>query len=298
MLFRCLLLGLLLTFSVMQLAACGGGRSGIKLSPVHERIMEANKRGLKNLENYRYQASINNFEMALRLSRSIDDREGALLAMLNLVRAYRAKGLTEKAELMLSEALTLVVPDDRLYADLTFERAKVLLASGDSDEATKWLDVVLNVPGIPNFLVAGAHNLKALSLMHSNRVKEAREEVSLALQAARRTGLPSRAAEADSLRVEGDIEKSAGNWEAAEARCGEALEIDRDMGRVRSVGYDLLCLGEAAEGAGRVDEALGYYRRAEMVVESAGELPRLRNMVNSGMERLESEGEKPESPEF
>ena len=260
------------------------------MSPVHGRVMDANARGIRNLENYRYGAAMKNFEQALRLSRSIDDRDGALLAMLNLVRTHRAAGQTVEAETILSDAMALARPADPIYADLAFERAKLLLASGDGAAALGWVEVVLRDTGVSDSLVVGAHNLKALSLMDTDRVREAGQEATLALQAARRAGY--RAGEADGLRVQGDIEKKAGNWERAAARCGEALEIDRELGRARSVGYDLICLGEAAEAAGRVHEARGYYRRADLVVQNSGSMPRLREIVNAGLDRLRVSGDR------
>ncbi|MBI5141496.1 MAG: hypothetical protein HZA20_04785 [Nitrospirae bacterium] len=249
-------------------ASCASGPAPERPSAVHKAAIEKNRDGAMLLERRKYDAAMNSFRAALRLSRSIDDRDGMANALLNMTRTCRATPKCAETPSLLAEAESVVSPGTPLYRETLFERARLALSSGEYALGLATANRLLDASADDKAMRGRAMNLKALLLFASGDTALARTSANAALLLNRETEI--RSEEANSLRILGDIERSARNWSAAAAHCNAALEADRKLGASRYVALDLVCLGECAAATGDSKAAADFSKRAADAAEAAG----------------------------
>lgn len=254
--------------SVILLASCASAPAPERPSAVHKVAIEKNKDGAMLLERKKYDAAMNSFRAALRLSRSIDDRDGMANALLNMTRTCRATPKCVETPSLLAEAESVVSPGTALHRETLFERARLALSSGEYALGLATADRLLYAAVDDKAMRGRAMNVKALLLFASGDAAGARTATNAALLLNRETGV--RSEEANSLRVLGDIERFARNWPAAAAHCAAALEADRKLGASRYVVLDLVCLGECAAASGDSKAAADFNKRAADAADAAG----------------------------
>lgn|GEM_PF-5379790 len=255
----------LVAFSTI-LSACASAPE--RPSAMHKAAIEKNKDGATLLERRKFDAAMNSFRAALRMSRSIDDRDGMANALINMTRTCRAMPKCAETPSLLAEAERVVSPGTALHRETLFERARLALSSGQYALGLATADRLLDAAVDDKAMRGRATNVKALLLFASGDTDGARTAANAALSVNREIGV--RSEEANSLRVLGDIERSVSNWQAAAAHCAAALEADRRLGASRYVVLDLVCLGECAAASGDSNAAADFNKRAADAADAAG----------------------------
>ncbi len=267
-------------------AACAplSGCSGPAAPPVpraKEGALSWNRRGLAAEERGDAEGAIYAFREALKINRSVEDAEGAAVALLNLARVHRLKGEPVPARERIDEALLLVAPDSPLFPEAAFEKAKVSLAAGDLPAAREWARKAALAETGPSR--GRMLNLLARVDFLGGAEEEARVCAAEALAANRGAG--ARAEEANSLRLLGDVSAAGGDRKGAERLYLEALAIDKEIAESRKIAVDLMALGAAAAAGGETERALAFYGRAAEVSRN-GDDPEGADAALREMERL------------
>jgi tetratricopeptide (TPR) repeat protein len=251
---------LLCSAACLPLSGCSGP-APLPVPPAKESAGAWNRRGLAAEARGDRDGAIAAFGEALKVNRSIEDTDGAAVALINLARVHRLKGELPPAKEQIDDALLLVPPGSPLFPEAAFEKAKVALASGDLPAAREWAEKAVRADAGP----ARGRMLNLLARVDflEGRMNEARSGAGTALEANRGSG--ARGEEANSLRLLGDVAAAGGERKGAEALYLEALAIDKEIAESRKIAADLRALGAAAAARGETERALVFYGRAAEV---------------------------------
>jgi tetratricopeptide (TPR) repeat protein len=229
--------------------------------------MSWNRRGLEAEMRGNRDGAVFAFTESLRINRSIEDLDGAAVALINLARVCRRKGDLPASKERIDEALRIVSPENPLFPEAAFEKAMIELASGNLPGAEEWARKA--VPAGKKPPAGRMRNLLARVLFLEGKTGEARTLAEAALEENRESG--ERAEEANSLRLLGDIALAGGDPPGAEARYQAALAIDKDMAESGKIAADLRALGAAAAARGETARAVAFYERAAEASRNGGE---------------------------
>lgn len=256
--------------ALSRLCACAAlalwiaGCSGAPPPPVpatKEKAAASNRRGIAAEARGDREAAVAAFTDALRHNRSIEDTEGAAVALVNLARVHRLQGDVSRAKQEIDEAAPFIPRNHPLYPELAFEEARIALASGDLPNAKAWAGKAVDADQGEQ---AGRRmNLLARVLFLDGNVDEAFARAETALSLNRKAGL--REEEANSRRLLGDVAAARKDARKAAENYAAALAVDKDIAKSRKIAADLRALGALAAGSGDAEKALAFYRRAYVV---------------------------------
>ena len=275
-------------FLFISLAGCAGKLPDL-LPETKMQAINHNLRGIKYSERGEKLQALAEFSEALRVSRSIENSEGIVVALLNISRVHRRGGDANAALTAVSGAIPYLPPQGSLYAEVAFEMAQVKLLSGNLDEASEWATkaVAADNSSTRGMMV----NLLARIMFLKGNIAEAELKAQEALLICRNNGL--RAEEANSFRTLGDVKSVTNRAAEAAASYNQALEIDKNLGRSGKIVADLRALARLAESQNNSGEALEFYSRAftasKANVDLTGACEDLMNMSRIHQKRGEKE---------
>jgi len=259
--FRALAAALLLcSIAFLPLLGCSGP-APLPVPPAKESALAWNRRGLAAEARGDRDGAITAFGEALKVNRSVEDTDGAAVALINLARVHRLKRELSPAKERIDDALRLVLPENPHFPEAAFEKAKIGLAAGDLAAAREWAEKAVRADTGPSR--GRMLNLLARVDFLEGRMNEARSGAGTALEANRGSG--ARGEEANSLRLLGNVAAAGSDRKGAEALYLEALAIDKEIAESRKIAADLRALGAAAAARGETEGALVFYGRAAEV---------------------------------
>ena len=251
-----------LLFQVM--AGCAGTSPAV-LSKSQADMIRHNRSGIKAEAAGESRQALEEFSKALRLGRSIENKDGIIVAMVNSSRVYRRSSDAKAALAMIEGAIPLVTPTAPLYPEVAFEMAQVKLLSGELNEASGWASRAVDAD---NGAQRGMRiNLLARILFLRGNVNEAEVKAREALRLNRENALNEE--EANSLRLLGDIFAAGVRYAEARESYNLALVIDKSLGKSRKIAADIRSLARLSLAQNDPDQALVFYNRA-FTVSSAG----------------------------
>ncbi len=256
-------------FFFLILAAVGcAGKVPNSLSESQMQAISHNQRGIKHAARGDNLQALVEFSEALKISRSIENSEGIVVALLNCSRVHRHAGDAKAALTAISGAIPHAPRQMPLYAEVAFEVAQVKLLSGNLNEASEWASQAV---AADNSSTRGMMiNLLARILFLKGNMAEAELKAQEALLINRNNGV--RAEEANSLRTLGDVKAKTNRGVEAAAYYNQALEIDKVLGKSGKIVADLRALARLAESLNDSGQALEFYSRAFAASRANGDL--------------------------
>ncbi len=256
-------------FFFLILAAVGcAGKVPNSLSESQMQAISHNQRGIKYAARGDNLQALVEFSEALKISRSIENSEGIVVALLNCSRVHRHAGDAKAALTAISGAIPHAPRQMPLYAEVAFEVAQVKLLSGNLNEASEWASQAV---AADNSSTRGMMiNLLARILFLKGNMAEAELKAQEALLINRNNGV--RAEEANSLRTLGDVKAKTNRGVEAAAYYNQALEIDKVLGKSGKIVADLRALARLAESLNDSGQALEFYSRAFAASRANGDL--------------------------
>ena len=234
--------------------------------PERERALSWNRRGLAAETRGDKNGAVLAFEESLRVNRSIEDFDGVAISLLNLARVHRQKGELAIARERIDEALRILSPDNPVFPESSFEKARIELSLNNLPQAREWAQKA--VPAEKKPYSGRMQNLLSRILFIEGKSGEALLLAETALESNRESA--NRAEEANSLRLIGDIALAGGDPQNAQARYLAALSIDKDLAESKKIAQDLRSLGQAAQALGDTQAAKAFFERADQVSQSSG----------------------------
>jgi tetratricopeptide (TPR) repeat protein len=242
---------------------CAGGKKGASISTAHENAAEMNSKAAEAFEMGRYGRALKYYHEALRLSRSVEDRDGTAANIINLAAVYRTLGEKEKARESLDEVIFadhVDYPPGR-KSEAAFINALIYIEEGDYKKAGEWAGESLEYcerAGCKK--KGGIFSLRARITYLSGDYAGSIDIASKALSMNRRSGNMEETA--NSLRTIAAARSALGQLEEAGALYEKVLSIDKRLGLSDKIALDLLGLGDVFSERGESEEALRYYMRA------------------------------------
>jgi len=249
--------------------------------PARKHALSWNKRGLDAEARGNRDGAILAFEESLRIHRSIEDFDGIAVSLLNLAKVHRQKTELSLAKERIEETLRIVSPDNPIFPEAAFEKAKVELALGNMPDAEDWARKAIPTEKKP--YSGRMQNLLSRILFMEGKTDEALSLAETALESNR--GFGKRAEEANSLRLIGDIALAGGDPQSAETRYLAALAIDKELAESGKIALDLRALGAAAFAGGETAKAIAFYERA-IEVSRGGNMPMEAEAALSELNRI------------
>lgn len=247
-------------------AGCGGNTAS-RPSSAQLQAINHNQRGIRLETQGEHERALEEFGAALRLNAAIDNRDGAMVALVNSARVHRLRGNLNEARAHIDRAIKMASPGSEIYAEASFEKSLISLASGNPDEALKWARAALDADKGENR--GGRLNLVARITFQRGNVEEARQSVGEALKFNQEKG--KRAEEANSHRLLGDIHSALKRPQEAIRYYSKALTIDKELGKSARIAADLRDLAGQSVAAGDTGQGERYWRRAFEVSTNSGD---------------------------
>ena len=245
--------------AVLLLAGCAGGgqintsRSQQQLNDLQDRAQHSADRGF-------YDNAGKLLQEALRLTSSLDDRQGQAAVLLQQARLARQQGKLAEAGQALTRALPLAAKS-RLYADAAQEKALQELAAGRIDEAIQWARTAQQQEQ-GNLQARRLNLLARLTLLQ----KDHQQAGQLAEQALRHASAESLMAErANALRILGTVRGKQQRLTEGEQHLQQALQLDKQLELPLRIADDLEALAELARLRGDLQSQQEYSQRAQTV---------------------------------
>ncbi len=254
------------SFLVFFLVGCAG-KPPVALSGLHMEAIRHNQRGIKAEARGESPQALEEFSETLRISNSIENTEGIVVALVNSSRVNRHNGDAKAALIAVSRATTLVTSSSPLYSEVAFEMAQATLLSGELGEAAVWAEKA--VADKSDVKYGMRVNLLARMCFLKGDLTGAEVKVREALHLNRE--LEMRAEEANSLRLLGDIQTADKRRVEAAESYGQALAIDKTIGKSRKIADDLRGLALLSLSQNNSDSALVYYQRSFTVSSTGGD---------------------------
>ncbi len=260
----------LLLFCSVLFSAYGCAAVREKRPVLEEKAADASIRGAEAFEMRDYMGALYRFENALQLNRSIDNRPGELVDLINIARVYVALGDYKSAEDRIEKAIMLAVQmDDRKkLSEARATLAKARWLAGDSGAALKEIEDALSIDA-KNGVRSGARmNLKALILIDAGRADDAAGVLSAALSVSKAEN--NIAETANSYRALARVNEIGKKWNDALALYSSAYAIDKTAGDPVKIAAGLMGMGEASLALKRLTDAVFFFERAYTVSANAG----------------------------
>ena len=216
--------------------------------------------------------ALRDYQWALKLSRTADDRDGIASILTNIAIVQRKLGNPVGAHASLAQVLE---PTDPAFTPVQRSRAALVEAMVCVDEA--------------DLACAESAVTTGLALCHRPRCSLAGKFLNLRARIALTRGDPHRALtmatdgleankrqhdaleEANSLRLAAEARALMKDYEAARTLYERAYRLDESGGHDVKAAADLRGIGRTFLGRGEFAEALHYYRRARAISERAGD---------------------------
>lgn len=242
--------------------ACASANKAI-LPPAQEEAINLNQRGVELVEKGDLSRALAEFQRALKLNRSIDNRKGVAVNLLNIGRIYLEHERYADARGILEEAVSVSesIGDRQLMAEGYATTGKYHYATGNDLKAVESLEKAIELDRKEGHeTVGGRLNILGLVSLRGAKVKEAEGIFKEALSYNMNSGNHLEAA--NSYRGMGDILDAKGTMKEAEELFQKALSSDKLTGNSRKIARDLARLGELSLKEKKYKEALGYFMRA------------------------------------
>jgi tetratricopeptide (TPR) repeat protein len=207
-------------------------------------------------------------KQSLAISTSVEDHQFRTTALINLARLYRLRHDLVVADSSIDLAIAASGTDSPLWAEITYEKALIELAKGNSGAALEWAKKSIS---------AERGDLHGRRLNLAGRIQVARGDWNAAEEFAGKALTENRAAEqaeeeANSLRILGVATRKQGRFDPGITHLLEALRIDKKMGKSGKIAMDLEELSATFHAVGRLKESASYLERAFEVNFAAGRL--------------------------
>ena len=282
----------LLTFIFIFLLGCSTTPQR-HFAPAQLQAIRLNERGIAAELRGNYTEAEVSFDAAYRLQGSIENFSGMAVTLVNKARLNRLQGKIAEAEQSIDTSISLLphVPD--MTAEISFEKAKLLLVGKKFKEAAAWSERA-------RAAADGASRGRMTNLLAEIRFEEgdtasARSHASEALRLCRDSG--DQREEANALRLLGRLSLVDRQWLEAGQHLNDALTIDKELGISNKITADLQLLGMVSEGMGRRDKALAYLQRAADTSYSDGDRRTASSIFAKLADLYEQSGDKGKASE-
>ncbi len=228
------------------------------------------ERGLRAQQKGDSQLAEKHLVESLRISSSIEDNPGKIIAFVNLARLNRLIGKPEAATTYIDQALQLAHNLPGLMMETTYEKAMIALAQNRCEEALKWAMHSLSSESVES----KGRRLNLIARIHraSGNSIEAFSFALKALEDNRNNGQADE--ESNSLRLLGLLERESGRFIEAGKFLQIALDIDKRLGKSAKIALDLEEFAALYGDQGDLNGTLEYLERAYSVHVSGTRLQR------------------------
>lgn len=250
--------------ALIGMAGCAG-KEVKETSYIEQKGFEANSYAAEAIKSGDYKKAIEKYKEALRIDRSIDNRQGELADLINLGRAYVQTGNHKDAFLYLTEAVKLGIDlkEEKGLSEAYASMAKADYLAGDSASAAEHIDESIAIDDKFGYKSGAKLNLRSLIYFDTGKQKEALAFAKQALEINK--GNRNGPETANSYRVLAEINKSEGKAEEAIEFYRSAYDIDREMGDPRKVVLDLENMAELNSRISRLKDAVFLFERSYIV---------------------------------
>jgi tetratricopeptide (TPR) repeat protein len=252
----------MLVLAVLVVAGCGS--TPPSPSRVERDAQAFSQRGARAFEQGQWDVARGFYSEALRLDRSVENRDGIATNLLNLARVAQASGKPVESHVQLDQLLAdapLTLPRER-QAEAAGRKAQLYLAESNLDLAAHWAARGEALCGETCPTLAALMNLRAMAALRSGDQSGALTQAARALAASDERS-PERA---NAHRLMGEAQLQGRNAANALVALRNALALDQALGLPTRIHRDLELLGQASEALGQVEEARAFRSRAQAVL--------------------------------
>lgn len=233
------------------------------------RAMDLNQRAEVAFKRGDFKRALSLYNGALRINRSIENKDLIALNIFNISIVYRKMGDLKSADSALDEILNPTgIFSERWLGEASFLRALIRFDMGLTDDALRWTESSISYCGRCDFFGRN-YNLKARILLKKALPADALKYAKDALKLNKESKNPEEYA--ISLRLMAEANLLLGEYQSALNLYEEALSADKSLALSGSIFSDLIGAGDALFSLGKPKEARQYYQRALGVAEAMGE---------------------------
>lgn len=249
---------------------CGGGKT-VELPKVQKEAVVLHQMAENAMNKGRYQVALKIMEDALILHRSIDDRTGEAIDLINIGRIFLGIGQYGEAEDRFNRALEIAISDksDIMLSETYASIGKLHNLRGNNKQAIEVLEMAIGIDRKMGHNMLGSRlNLIGIAFGKEGRYDEARVALKEALKINQGNGLEMEVA--NSYRNFGDLSFEEKRHQEAKGYFIKALEIDKRRGYSAKIGADLKALAEIEIIKSNFIDAIPLFERAYKVHLNAG----------------------------
>lgn len=268
-------LSILSLTALAVLSGCMGQRPAVGARPersfMESKAAEAGRRAVSAYEAGDYRKSLSYSMESLRINRSIDNRPGELLDLINIGRILISAGDYERARLYISDAVRLALSsgDSGRLSEAYATQAKADLLSGSVSSAIDSIEEALSIDEKLGRISGERLNIKGMIYLREEMLPEASEAFEEALKANRSDG--NGIETANSIRALAKIRWKERKGREALILYRDAYEIDKGGGDSGKIALDLLGMADIYFGDNDFKEAAFLYERSYIVSLNAGD---------------------------
>lgn len=257
-------------FTVFCVLSALAGCAGHRYEPVPtaaSQSIEFNSAGQKSFLEGDADEAIEQYDQAMRLSRSIEDPEGIAANLINMAVILKDSGQQQRAVAKLDEVIKsqLIAYPSELIAEAAYIKAKIYLEySSDRNGAAVWAQRAREECAKRGCKAEGRiFNLSARIAYWQGQYTEAIDWAQKGQSSSRGAGSGIEAA--NSIRIMADARLALKEFESALGLFEQALESDKGQGHSKKIMRDLMGVGYCLEGLKQNDKALTFFRRAIVI---------------------------------
>jgi len=241
-----------------------------KASPIQIKSSEMKAAGVDAYGLGDYAGARSAFAEALRLDRSVDNREGELLDLINLARVAVVTGVYDDARAWLADAVALAqfLKDDKNLSEAYATLAKAGYLTGNHDAAWTHIEAAIAIDRRAGVKSGARLNLKAAILTASGKPAEAKSILNDALKLNAGGGDVVETANSYRALAEADIRE--GSDATALDYYQRAYETSREAGDNSRLAADLVSISSLQMKTGRAADALFSLSRLYAVASASG----------------------------
>lgn len=231
---------------------------------------ETSRRGAEAFASGDREQALERFREALRIDRSIDNRGGEMLDLINLGRVYTSLGRYAEATDFLNGAIALGVKarDYALLSDAHAAFAKAEYLAGHGGTALDYIEDALQIDEGIGLRSGSKLNLKGLIYIDAGRHAEAAVIINEALEISSSLGDALEAA--NSYRALGDLNSSRGLSVDALGFYERAYKIDHPLGDSQKIATDLSRMADLHLALGERTKAAFLFERSYVISFNSG----------------------------
>lgn len=246
---------------------------------------EASSSGAAAYSEGDYAKAVARFRQSLRMNRSVDNRAGELVDLINIGRAAAELGDARSAVAMLEDALRLAssMNDEAALFEAHATLAKAHHMAGDGPAALEHIERSILIGGRLGRRSGAVVNLKGLIYLSSGRLTEAGPLLIEALKLSTEANDSVQAA--NSMRALSEFERRSGDLKEAYAYLERAYMADRSSASSDRIALDLEMMADISVAEGRYIDGAFLYERSYLVSLSGGQtvdaLSRLEKLIRT-----------------